>query len=187
MLIWQQHLRNGASELMTLSRAAVALSMATACAFFTPAANAADWTLRFDGIGPLKVGMTFDQAKASLRQRLERTPEDLRPNDHCDEIEVPGHAETALMFIDDKLARVDVWHVGARLHGGVVIGGAERSLMRAYAKASKSPGFYDDSQTEWTLPSADGRMAIRVTTENGAIIAAIAGEAKAVAYVEGCL
>lgn len=43
---------------------------------------------------------------------------------------------------------------------------------------------YDDSQTKWTLPSADGRTAIRITTENDAIIIAISGQAKAVAYVE---
>lgn len=161
--------------------------MASAFAFVAPASSAADWTLRFDGIGPLKVGMTFDQANARLQRRLERTPEDFRPNDHCDEVSVPGHPETALMFIDDKLARVDVWHAGARLRGGVVIGGAERSLIPAYSKASKSPGFYDDSQTEWTLPSADGRLAIRITTEDNAIVTAISGETKAVAYVEGCL
>lgn len=166
---------------------AACLLLASAFAIAAPASSADGWTLRFDGIGPLKVGMTFDQANASLQRRLKRTPDDLRPNDHCDEISVPGHPETALMFIDDKLARVDVWHAGARLRGGVVIGGAEHSLMPAYAKASKSPGFYDNSQTEWTLPSADGRMAIRITTENNAIITAIAGEAKAVAYVEGCL
>ena len=162
-------------------------ALAAVFALVTSAANAADWTLRFDGIGPLKVGMTFDEANAQLQNRLRRTPDDLRPNERCDYLETPGHPGINLMFIEDKLARVDVSRRGAHVWGGVVIGGGERSLLRAYSAARKAPGAYDDSETEWTLDAPGGRTAIRITTASQRIAGAIGGEAKAVAYIEECL
>lgn len=182
MLIWQQSART-VSELMTRARVALAIAFVLA----TSSANAADWTLRFDGIGPLKVGMTFDEANAQLQKRLRRTPDELRGSKTCDYLETPGHPGTNLMFIDDKLARVDVSRRGARVRGGVVIGGDERSLLPAYAAARKAPGAYDTSETEWTVTAPDGRTAIRISTAGHHIAAAIGGESKAVGYIEECL
>lgn len=167
---------------MTRSRVALAVVFA----FGASAANAADWTMRFDGIGPLKVGMTFDEANVQLEKRLRRTPDDLRPSASCDYLETPGHPGVNLMFIDDKLARVDVLRRDAPIRGNA-IGGDERSLLPAYAGASKAPGAYDASETEWTMLSPDGGLAIRITTADHHITGAIGGEAKAVAYIEECL
>lgn len=163
------------------------VALAAVFAIVTSAANAADWTLRFDGIGPLKVGMTFDEANVQMEKRLRRTPDDLRPSASCDYLETPGHPGVNLMFIDDKLARVDVSRRDAPVRGNVAIGGDERSLLPAYAGASKAPGAYDASETEWTVLSADGALAIRITTADHHIAGAIGGEAKAVAYIEECL
>jgi hypothetical protein len=173
---------------MSFNRAAEALLITIAFVVVTPtAANAADWTLRFDGIGPLKVGMTFNEANARLNRRLRHTPDDMRPSASCDYLETPGHPGVNLMFIDEKLARVDVSRKGAPVRGGVVIGGDERSLLPGYSRASKAPGAYDNSETEWTVHSADGGLAMRITTADHRIADAIGGESKAVAFIEACL
>ncbi|WLI87557.1 hypothetical protein Q4S45_12455 [Massilia sp. R2A-15] len=171
---------------MTFRNLAIALATSSALAGVTPPASAADWTLRFDGVGPLKIGMTFVQANAQLQRRLRRTPDDLRASEFCDYLETPGHPGINLMFVNDKLARVDVSRTGARIRGGVVIGGDESSLLPAYSSATKAPGAYDASETEWTLPSPDGRMAIRITTAAHHIAGAVGGDAKSVGYIEEC-
>jgi hypothetical protein len=55
-------------------------------------AFALDWTLRMDGMGPLRIGMHFDEADARLGHSLERTAPSLQGTPGCDEIALPMQA-----------------------------------------------------------------------------------------------
>ncbi|WP_343633621.1 hypothetical protein [Roseateles sp.] len=54
-------------------------------------------------------------------------------------------------------------------------------------RLSSAPNFYDERELDYRIQSADGRYAIRFQTGEGKVSAILAGDAKAVAYVEGCL
>src|SRR5450830_138558 len=99
-------------------------------------ARAADWALRFDGIGPLQIGMRFDAANAALNGSLRSTPVALRPTPRCEQVPVAGHPGVALMFVDEVLERVDVFQAGVGRRRGA--GG--RSHRRRACRLSRPGG-----------------------------------------------
>ena len=99
------------------------------------AAIADEWRLRMDGIGPLTIGMRFDAAKRALNDTLEHTPEGRRPSASCEMVPVGGHPGVALMFINDKLSRVDVFKAGTRNEEGIAVGDSVDKVLATYPNA----------------------------------------------------
>lgn len=151
------------------------------------ACAAGDWALRMDGIGPLQVGMGFDEANVVLGKRLEHTPLTMRDSPDCDEIELPGHKGVYLMFVDDVLVRVDMWEAGDRTDAGVEVGGPVQQVFDAYAHVAAQRHAYDESERYLTVPSPDGKLAIRFETLHGKVGGMYAGRYQAIQYIEGCL
>jgi hypothetical protein len=149
---------------------------------------AAPWTLRFDGIGPLATGMSFDAANSALHGILRRTPAANNPWPACDYIQVPDHPGLALLFIDDKLARIEV--TGAsRLatSAGLRIGMPTAAVRRAYPGVAVEPEAYDHEMHYLTVHAPDGEHALRfVTGHDGRIQYFYTGDWSAVQLVEYC-
>jgi hypothetical protein len=94
--------------------------LCTSLALSVPCA-AAEWTLRFDGIGPLRIGMRFDQANARAGHALERTDPRLMASPGCEQVAVAGHPGVTLMFVDGVLARVDLGQPSLKTAAGVAV------------------------------------------------------------------
>ncbi len=151
------------------------------------------WALRFDGIGPLKIGMSFGQADLALGLVLQRTPPAQLPTKGCEQIGVPRHPGVALMFIDDVLERIDVFEPGTPALDNLAVGAPVSQVLSAYPNIDQQEHAYDDGEQYLTLyadktapPSPHG-LALRLTTYKGKIGAIIAGRLQEVRYIEGCL
>jgi hypothetical protein len=161
--------------------AVVCLALAAAAQAGAPPA---DWRLGPEGYGPFKVGMAYAQARR-IAPRLKATPADLRASSGCDQLALPGHPGVALMFVDDTLARIDLFRPGPRTPRGVGPGDRVKRAMQAYPGLRASPDKYDDDERYLTERSGDS--AIRFETKQGRIDKVYAGRWAQVQYVEGCL
>ncbi len=153
-----------------------------------PTQAAQPWVLRFDGVGPLRYGMTFDQASARLGHRLKRTPRELLPTKGCEQIALDelGRKGIWLMFVDDVFRRVDLER-GARTAAGIGVGDPVPRVYAAYEAVAAAPRPYQDAELSLTVRAPDGRHALRFDTEKGAVALVIGGDAAPVQWVEGCL
>jgi hypothetical protein len=153
-----------------------------------PASAAEPWTVRFDGIGPLRFGMRFDQVNARLGHRIKRTPPAMLASEGCDQIALDGigHKGIWLMFVDDVFRRVDV-EGGARTAAGIAPGDPVQRVYAAYGNVEEAPRPYVETELSLTVRAPDGRHALRFETEKGAIVAMFAGDAAPVRWIEGCL
>jgi len=154
-------------------------------------ASAADWHLRFDGIGPVHVGMDFAHANAALGGVLRATPAALRPTASCDQLPVVDHPGVALMFVDDVLERIDVFQPGVASGAGVTVGAPVSAVAAAYPDLAREANAYDDREQYLTVlaPARTGSasLAMRFETHQGLVGLMTAGHLKAVRYIEGCL
>jgi hypothetical protein len=152
-----------------------------------PLAIAGDaWRLRLDGIGPLRVGMGFDEAGRALGHPLAHTDRALLATPGCDMIGLPGHKGVWLMFIDDVLKRIDV-EGGARTVAGIGTGDPVARVFAAYPTVESEPNAYDDSERYLTVRAPGRATALRFETDKGKVGHFYAGDPKAVNYIEGCL
>lgn len=164
-------------------------ALLSACLLACLQARAAEpWVVGFEGAGPLRYGMTFDQVNALLGHGLRHTPPELRANKRCEQIEldVVGRDGIWLMFVDDVFRRVDVEH-GARTAAGIAAGDPVARVFASYPKLASEPRPYVPEERSLTVTAPDGKRAIRFETENGAIVVFFAGDAAPVQWIEGCL
>ena len=160
-----------------------------ACLLACMSARAAEpWIVTFDGAGPLRFGMSFDQVNARLGHKLKRTPPAQRASTECDQIELDeiGHKGIWLMFVRDVFKRVDVV-AGARTVAGIAPGDPVERVRAAYRHVEEAPRPYVETELSLTVSAPDGRRALRFETEKGAVAIIFAGEATPVQWIEGCL
>ena len=142
------------------------------------------WIVRYDGIGPVRIGMTLAQLQAALHQKL--TEQESR-NDMCYYVTAPGHDHLSFMIEDGKVVRVDVDAPGILTASGIQVGDSEARASKVYGPALKVTDHkYIDTGHYLTLRSADGRRGFRFETDNGKITMFYAGTYEAIQYVEGC-
>jgi hypothetical protein len=153
----------------------------------TSSAETIDWVLRFDGIGAVKVGMTLRQVNAALGEKFS-TPKD-KDEQTCFYVEPTKHPDTAIMVLNGRVARVDVFAVnGAQPRTatleGVQIGDSEPMVQKLYGEAvAVSPHHYTDGQY---LTVKSGEYGLRFETAQGKVTSFYAGSVKAIGFVEGC-
>ena len=144
--------------------------------------------LRFDGVGPVKVGMTISQVNSALGSNFSTpTVEDER---ECFYVEPKGHPDTGIMMLNGRVARVDVFAPqGAApttaTAAGARIGDSEKRIKRLYGtKVSVSQHHYTDGHY---LTIESGKYGLRFETDNNRVTMFYAGTLAAIALVEGCL
>jgi hypothetical protein len=167
-----------------LRNACVALLLPVAL----PALAAAPWQLRFDGIGPLTVGMDWRQAEGALGQPIPHARPELLATQGCEMAAVPGHPHVWLMFIDNVLQRIDIEAgSGVRTAAGVAPGEPVGRVAAAYPKVETDIHAYDDRERYLTVHAPDGATALRFETDQGKVGRTYSGQWKVVQYIEGCL
>ena len=161
--------------------------VAMAFSLVPASASAEDWVLRMNGIGPLKIGMTFDQANRATGFSLQRSADNLRPTEGCDFIPIAHHPGIGLMFIDDRLVRAEVFAGSSRTQREVGVGTSVKAVLSLYPGIRIEPNAYDENEQYLTMTSSDGSLAIRFETGAGKISSVYAGQSQPVHYTEHCL
>jgi hypothetical protein len=144
------------------------------------------WTIRENGVGPVRVGMTLSQLQAALHQKLEE--DDESGSDNCFYVHEHGNKQTSFMIVDDHLVRIDVLEPGIKTASGIQVGDPETKLRQVYGTRIKVMGHqYIDTGHYLTVRSTDSHYGIRFETDKGKILTFYAGTYEAIQFVEGCL
>jgi len=145
-------------------------------------------SLRVDSsaIGSIKIGMNLSKIPVRLEEPIQRTT--YNQAGRCFYVNPRNGPSFHMMIEDDVLTRFDVVEPGIKTREGVAVGDPIKKVKDTYgAAAIETANFYDDAQPEFTINSKDGRYSLRFSTTDGKVTAIIAGRAKSVRYVEGCL
>lgn len=164
--------------MLKLCKWSVALGL-LAAQLALPAA-AADWRLRLDGAGPLKIGMRFDTVNKILGLHMERVPKGERTRANCFQIEPPAQPGMLLMFVDDHLQRIDVMEEGIESERGIALGDPVDKVRRSYGEALRAEARH------LTVRTGGDQYAIRFETGDGKVEAMYAGAWKQVQQADGC-
>ena len=150
--------------------------------------------LSLDGIGPVDIGMTLDQASAAAG-----TPIRIRPGDdpfgpECQYADAAGLPELGFMVINGRIERVDVGDRGGRSRvttvSGVGTGDTEETIKRTYPGRIRVEGHpYVPTGHYLVYVPADPALAhlsMIFETDGRVVTTFRAGMKGAVAQIEGC-
>jgi hypothetical protein len=144
------------------------------------------WVVRFDGTGPVKIGMSLSELNAALHEKF------LMPQDEdqraCFYVNHAKHPGVAFMIQEGHVTRVDVDGPGVSTAEGIKIGDSESRAKQVYGNKLKvEPHHYTAPEGHYlTLLSGNERYGIRFETDEGKIVRFYAGQRQAITYVEGC-
>jgi hypothetical protein len=149
-----------------------------------PVTSPTRWTLSFKGLGPVKVGMTVQEAEKVLKMKLQEEQVDEPGGCHHarSERELPG---VGFLVIDGRVARVDVSKHTYRTASGARVGMTEKEIRRLYPQIKVEPHQYDPAGHYLILTSADQRYGIVFETDGHLVTDLRGGEREPVGYVEG--
>jgi hypothetical protein len=165
--------------------------VAALVAFALPlAAAAADsFAVRYDGVGPVKIGMTKAEVSRVLGESIERSPG--AGDVECEYLYSPrSMVGMKFMFSRERLARIDVSEGATPTEAGIRIGDSIAKIRKAYrARISVAPHHYipEPDGKYITVIAPGGRRAIRFETDKGLVVTYYAGRFPEVTFVEGCL
>jgi hypothetical protein len=143
------------------------------------------WIVRFDGVGPVKVGMTLSQVNSVLHESY-KVPAD-KDEQGCFMVDSTKHPDTGFMIEDGRVTRVDVDGRSTPTEEGIRVGDLESKVKLMYGpKVEVEPNNYDPQERYLTVRSIDGRYGIRFETDKGRISHFYAGRIASISYVEGC-
>src|SRR6476646_8249436 len=145
-----------------------------------------EWVVRFDGAGPVKIGMSLSELNAVLHENFSM-PED-KDEQACFYVEHAKHPGVAFMVEKEHVTRIDVDASGVATAEGIKIGDSESRAMQVYGNKLKvEPHHYTGPEGHYlTVLSNNGRYGIRFETDEGKIVRFYAGQQQAIALVEGC-
>ncbi|HLF69626.1 MAG TPA: hypothetical protein VI541_01580 [Actinomycetota bacterium] len=140
-----------------------------------------------DGIGPVRVDMTLEEASSAAGRRIiagvsigGESPGD------CSFAKPDGGPEGLLfMTIDGRIARVDVANREIKTSEGATIGTEESALRRMYPGITSKPHAYTDGRYLIHRPDG-GQRAIVFETDGSKVTQFRSGREPEVEAVEGC-
>ncbi len=147
-----------------------------------------DWTLSFQGFGPVRVGMTVPEAEKALKMKLHEDETDKSEPEGChyasNEDVLPG---VGFMVEGGKVVRIDISSGVYRTVGGVQIGMTEQDVKKRHPNIKTEEHHYDPTGHYLSLASKDLRYGIVFETDGKVVTNYRSGKRGPVAYVEGCL
>lgn len=170
------------------------LSAALFIAFFVLAcanAQAAPrWTISPDGIGPLKIGMTVEQAAKAIDAQLNLTDDEISDDpDVCAQIQPAGYGGLFLLFEKRRLTSVLITKPSeVKTFQGIGIGSSETDVKAAYTNLKIEPADFEEAPalnlTLWVKEDVSG---IRFKTDIQRKVWLISAGGRSIRYTEGCL
>ena len=152
-----------------------------------PEAEAERWTIRVDGVGPIRFGMALADARAALGDSLLVAP----AGGECGFV-VPRGAPAGVRFMVEqaKIVRVDVDSSGVRTAAGAEVGMSEADVRGRYPVGLRvQPHKYDPKGRYLVLQGTepvDSARRLIFETDGQRVVRYRAGITPAVEYVEGC-
>lgn len=156
----------------------------------TTAPSEADYRLELRGFGPVRVGMTVDEASAALGRRL--TPVISPPDEDC-AMYAPASGFDGIAFLVARgvVARTDVTAGPTRTPEGLALGQTEAEAQRRYGDrlATGDHDYLVGGRYLTLIPEAPGDEGYRLVAEtDGRRVTALrAGRLPEVEYSDGCL
>lgn len=151
------------------------------------------WALRMDGIGPLRVGMTVDEARAALDGdlRMSENPVSMEDGaDRCDHPRSAGLPAGVMMMVQgQRVVRLEVTSGTTPTAEGARIGDTEARVQQLYpGRVQVQPHKYTDGHYLVVRPAAaaDTTHLLVFETDGSAVLRFRAGQKPHVEYVEGC-
>jgi hypothetical protein len=144
--------------------------------------------VEFGAIGAFRVGMSESQvAQAAHSPLVHIAPE--AEEEGCFYGSLDGLPRgVSLMFLDGRLARIDISSPGVLTRSGAEVGMSERTVKRIYgAKLRQEPHAYIGPEGHYlTLLSPDQTLGIRFETDGSKITGYYSGTTEAIQFIEGC-
>ena len=146
------------------------------------------WTVRPDGIGPVRVGMKLQTLTTDLHLHYSISYAMDSDQKTCFYVNLKSRPGISLMILEGRVARVDINNQQTQTAEGIHNGDSEADALRAYGKRLRiAPDAYTGPEGhDLTLHSTDGRYGIRFVTDAGKVTHIYAGTAEAIEYIEGC-
>ena len=149
-------------------------------------ALAADWTITTAGYGPVKIGMSIEEAQRALGAKLVAEGPVDEPACHYLRPE-PAVEGLWFMISDERVVRIEVNAPGITTRSGVGVGDSEARVKEILPSIEVTPHKYvapdGNYLTVWTR---DRKAAVRFETLQGKVTSFYAGQVPQVEYVEGC-
>jgi hypothetical protein len=175
-------------ETLGVSMTRWTLTALVACACTVARADSKEWTVGFNGFGPVKIGMTPEEVNKVLNVRNPDPPEVV--SEECYYVEpVRRIKKIQFMVSSGTVARIDIDNPEVRTDLGARIGDSEAFLKKIYGTRLKvERHFYSGSEGKYLTVFffSDGRRAIRFETFRGHVTRYYAGRLEEVQRVEGC-
>lgn len=161
----------------------------------SPAAPAeqSEWVLRLDGAGPVRVGMTVDEARAALGGDLRMGDPAGATEPGPDRCEYPRSTRlpprVRMMVEGQRVVRVEVDSGSVATAEGARIGDTEARVRQLYpGRVTVSPHKYTDGRYLTVRPAAasDTTHLLVFETDGRVVQRFRAGQKPQVEYVEGC-
>ena len=152
----------------------------------TSAPPVEQWRVSATGIGPVRIGMTLEEANEVLGGRL-TPPEQLEPA--CDYV-APKNlpADVAFMIVEDRVARVDVRDSTVPTEAGARVGDSEARIQSLYpGLVAVEPHKYVE-RGHYLIVAAPGDTIheLLFETDGRTVTEYRAGRRPEVGWVEGC-
>jgi len=159
-----------------------------------PAASAdTAWVMRHDGMGPLRVGMTVDEARTALGGDLAMNADNPDHPEGADRCDYPRSARlpagVQVMVQGQRVVRVEVDSGTAATAEGARIGDAEARIQQLYpGRVTVEPHKYTDGHYLVVRSAAAGDTTnLLVFETDGRVVERFrAGQKPQVQWVEGC-
>ena len=144
------------------------------------------WKVSPDGAGPVKVGMTLDEAAKAAHSAIHQEGPPAEPGG-CTYVSIVGGPEgLAFMVTADRIARVDL-HIGSEVRTveGAWIGSTEAAVKSLYPGVRVEPAKYVEGGHD-LIHDASATTKIVFETDGTRVTAFHSGNEPEVSYVEGC-
>ena len=184
------HRRAAAQSGLTQVLGLMPKNFALAAVFFAASASLASEPprIQFGALGALHTGMSESAVARAARSPVEHMYPGSEENG-CFYGTVAGLPSGAsLMFLDGRLARIDVTEGALRTVSGAGIDSSEQMLKRLYGKRLvETTHAYDGPVGHYlTLMSSDRSLGIRFETDGDKVTTYYSGTAEAIRLKEGC-
>lgn len=149
------------------------------------------WALRFDGAGPLRVGMTVGEARAALGGDFQPDGQAVGMVDGPDGCQYARSArlpEGMVMLEGARVVRVEVDSGNVATVEGARIGDSEERIQQTYpGRVEVQPHKYTDGHYLVVRPAeVDTARQLIFETDGSRVLRFRAGQRPQVEYVEGC-
>ena len=144
-----------------------------------------------EGVGPVRVGMTLEEASAAAGQGISEVPGSGAGTDPAAcyyAVPDTGEPKVSFMVVDGEIARVDVEEgSGARTISGIGVGAPEADVLATYGDRIVVEAHpYDEGGRYLRYVPDDPARSLVFETDGSTVLRYRSGDADAVGAIEGC-